>query len=278
MYALGARDVFLALVKHTEEHKRVISSSVAISDIIYHYVLSPGEPAMPDMRNVWPAVLRPASRPNVTSVGGIRSSFVFRPCDDDVLAVRELSDRCEHCLAGRWDQCENDDTGSWRYIPMQLKAATAATKTRSQRTAISMERVRLARAVASDEVIALESADDSEGFSFWLALAEGPAFVYTGQKKFENGRSFVPGGYYITVRYYERFPPSSPSSFQLNDTKWTENAEGIISRNVSFSAAEVRRGARRAAQPSERNPAKIILLSKEEQTRLHEKPRLDSLE
>ena len=73
-------------------------------------------------------------------------------------------------------------------------------------------------------MIALESADDSEGFSFWLALAEGPAFVYTGQKKFENGRSFVPGGYYITVRYYERFPPSSPSSFQLNDTKWTENA------------------------------------------------------
>ena len=92
------------------------------------------------------------------------------------------------------------------------------------------------------------------------------------------GRPFVPGGYYITVRYYERFPPSSLSSFQLNDTKWTENAEGIISRNVSFSAAEVRRGARRAAQPSERNPAKIILLSKEEQTRLHEKPRLDSLE
>ena len=117
MYALGARDVFLALVKHTEEHKRVISSSVAISDIIYHYVLSPGEPAMPDMRNVWPAVLRPASRPNVTSVGGIRSSFVFRPCDDDVLAVRELSNCCEHCLAGRWDQCKNDDAS--RYIPMQ---------------------------------------------------------------------------------------------------------------------------------------------------------------
>ena len=86
----------------------------------------------------------------------------------------------------------------------------------------------LARAVAPAEVIALESADDPEGSSFWLALAEGPASVHTGPKKTENGRSLVPGGYYITVRYYERFPPSSSSALKLSDTKWTENAEGVI--------------------------------------------------
>ena len=133
----------------------------------------------------------------------------------------------------------------------------------------------LARAVAPAEVIALESADDPEGSSFWLALAEGPASVHTGPKKTENGRSLVPGGYYITVRYYERFPPSSSSALKLSDTKWTENAEGVIadgscSGRVMFSVPQVGRSAR--AGPSDRNPPIFIMLSKEEQTRLHEKP------
>jgi hypothetical protein len=59
-------------------------------------------------------------------------------------------------------------------------------KTRSDRTVISTERVKLARGVAPAEVIALESADDPEGFSLWLALAEGPAFVDSGPKKTQN--------------------------------------------------------------------------------------------
>ena len=37
--------MFLVLAKQME-HKRVISSSIAISDILYHYVLSPSELAM----------------------------------------------------------------------------------------------------------------------------------------------------------------------------------------------------------------------------------------
>ena len=275
LYARGARDVFCALVAHAEEHKQIVGSNVTIADIVYHYVLSANEPALPDMRNVWSAVKRPALHPNVTSVGAIRSSFCFRTCGDNVLAVRELSDRCEHCLAHRWSQCTNAEAGPWRYITMRLTAGSKVAKTRSQRTVISMERVKLARAVAPAEVIALESADDAEGFSFWLALAEGPAFTHTGPKKTENGRSLVPGGYYITVCYYERFPPSSPSTFKLSDTKWTENAEGVISRQVSFSRSQVRRSAR--AGPSDRNPPKVIILSKDEQTRLHEKPSLDSV-
>ena len=140
-----------------------------------------------------------------------------------MLAVRELSDRCEHCLAHRWAKCTNAEAGPWRYITMRLKAGSKVAKTRSQRTVISTERVNLARAVAPAEVIALESADDPEGSSFWLALAEGPASVHTGPKKTENGRSLVPGGYYITVRYYERFPPSSSSALQACLKLWTPN-------------------------------------------------------
>ena len=93
-------------------------------------------------------------------------------------------------------------------------------------------------------------------------LAEGPAFMHSSPKKTENGRSLVPGGYYITVRYYERFPPSSPSAFKLTDTKWTENAEGVIARRVIFSRPQVRRSAR--AGLSDRNPPKFIMLSQVE--------------
>ena len=100
-----------------------------------------------------------------------------------MLAVRELSDRCEHCLAHRWAKCTNAEAGPWRYITMRLKAGSKVAKTRSQCTVISTERVNLARAVAPAEVIALESADDPEVSSFWLALAEGPAFVHTGPRK-----------------------------------------------------------------------------------------------
>ena len=56
------------------------------------------------------------------------------------------------------------------------------------------------------KIIALESANDAEGFLFWLARAEGPAQKWTGEKKTKNGVEFVKQGYYITIRYYERFP------------------------------------------------------------------------
>ena len=39
----------------------------------------------------------------------------------------------------------------------------------------------------------MESADDPEGFSFWLARAEGPAFQYDGPRVSEAGRLLIPG-------------------------------------------------------------------------------------
>jgi len=58
----------------------------------HSYVLSANEPTLPDMRNVWSTVKRPALRLTVTSVAAMRSSFCFRTCGDNVLAV---SDRCD---------------------------------------------------------------------------------------------------------------------------------------------------------------------------------------
>ncbi len=62
---------------------------------------------------------------------------------------------------------------------------------------MSMDRVKLAKAAQPGECIAMESADDEEGFRWWLAKSEGPAVQYTGRKKTENGVMFVDGGYYI---------------------------------------------------------------------------------
>jgi hypothetical protein len=50
-----------------------------------------------------------------------------------------------------------------------------------------LDRVELAQAAQPGECIVMESADDEEGFRWWLAKAEGPAVQYTGRKKTENG-------------------------------------------------------------------------------------------
>ncbi len=77
------------------------------------------------------------------------------------------------------------------------------------------------------ECIAMESADDEEGFRWWLAKAEGPAVQYTGRKKTENGVTFVDGGYYISLRYCERFPPSSPDTFKLSAKVWKTQIDDV---------------------------------------------------
>ncbi len=67
---------------------------------------------------------------------------------------------------------------------------------------MSLAMVKLAAAVIPGEVIATESADDAEGFLWWLARAEGPAECYRGSKKTVNGVTllqFVDGGYYISL-------------------------------------------------------------------------------
>ena len=153
---------------------------------------------------------------------------------------------------------------------MTSAAGSQVAKTRSQRFAISAARVKLAKKAQVGEVLALESADDDEGFSFWLVRVEEVAFVYSGQKRTEDGVVFVSGGYYIKVRYYERFPPSSPSTFKLSASVITENAEGVIARQVP-SIRAVRRSRRHVPNTD------IITLSKDTIAYLSDLPSLDSM-
>ena len=139
---------------------------------------------------------------------------------------------------------------------------------------MTMDRVNLAKAAQPGECIAMESADDEEGFRWWLAKAEGPAVQYTGRKKTENGVTFVDGGYYISLRYYERFPPSSPDTFKLSAKVWTENAEGLISRQVAVSDASVRRSVRGNASSLATPLPLIVTMDDAERTRLDDLPTL----
>ena len=153
--------------------------------------------------------------------------------------------------------------------------ASACVKTRNRRT-MSLARVKLAAAVTPGEVIAMESADDAEGFLWWLARAEGPAECYRGSKKTVDGVTFVDGGYYISLRYYERFPPNSPDIFKLSAHIYKENAEGVISRSVTVTEVAVQRCAR--ANPSSLSvPPMTVEIEEVEKTRLDEIPRLDAV-
>ena len=208
VYNNGARDVFVALLDSFQSHK--VGSRVTIADFVFHYILSPGEPLL-DRANVWSPIVRPSARPTVTQIKGIRNSFCFRVAGDNTLAVRELSCRCTCCLEQRWTDCKSTDAGEWKYVAMTSTPASAGAHTRSQRSAVSALRRKLAKDCKVDEIIAMESCDDLEGFPFRLARADGPAFQYQGPRKTENGRTFIPNTWYIKVQYYERFPVDSAS-------------------------------------------------------------------
>ena len=178
-------------------------------------MLSANEPTLPDMRNVWSTVKRPALRLTVTSVAAMRSSFCFRTCGDNVLAV---SDRCEHCLAHGWAQCTNAEASPYQ-------AGPKVAKTRSDRTVISTERVKLARAVAPAEVIALESAT-LRASRFGLRSPRVPPSCTAVRRRPRtrtlSGRisvGFVPGG------YYTRNPPKCITSSKEEQNSFAQETK-----------------------------------------------------
>ena len=100
--------------------------------------------------------------------------------------------------------------------------------------------------------------------------------AYRGSKKIVDGVTFVDGGYYISLRYYERFPPNSPDIFKLSAHIYKENAEGVISRSVTVTEVAVRRSVR--ANPSSLSvPPMTVEIEEVEKTRLDEIPRLDAV-
>jgi hypothetical protein len=124
----------------------------------------------------------------------------------------------------------------------------------------------------------MQSADDSEGFSFWLQLArvESVAYQHADENSTDNnGRKFVRGCWYIEVCYYERFPTTSPSIFKLGSQVLKENAEeGVIARNVPVEVQTFRRSARAAPASVPNQPAPVISLAAEQAAKLDDLPSL----
>ena len=119
----------------------------------------------------------------------------------------------------------------------------------------------------------MESCDDPQGFSFWLARASGPAFKYTGPvrpPKTEDGRKFVPNTWYIEVSYFDRFPVDSASTFKLGDQVQIENAEGVIARQIPTVTPPLRRCARSSAHSS-------TIINAEQIQKLNDVPSLDAM-
>ena len=124
----------------------------------------------------------PKVKPVCTRIPGIRYTFSFRVVvdlgDACILAFRELSCRRRFCQADAPSQAPAPDPSP----PPGCWPTPQATP---------------------------ERADDAEGFSFWLARAEGAVYTHCGPKETKNGRTFITGGLYIPVRYYTRSPPDS---------------------------------------------------------------------
>ena len=98
----------------------------------------------------------------------------------------------------------------------------------------------------------------------------------TGEREEKDGRTLIPNTWYIDVCYYERFPLNSPSTFKFAEKMYTENAEGVIARNIAVQRVQARRSARLNAGQRPLCP-RVITLGDDEIERLNDMPALDSL-
>ena len=78
--------------------------------------------------------------------------------------------------------------------------------------------------------------------------------------------------WYIEVRYFDRFPVDSASTFKLGDQVQIENAEGVIARQIPTVTPPFRRSARRSASSST-----IIAIDDEQIQKLNDVPLLDAM-
>ena len=175
-----------------------------------------------------------------------------------MLCVRELSCRCSHCLAHRWTQFESKEAGAWKRVTMCETAASGGARTRSRVSTLSSERAKLALPV---QAMWLHLRVRLGRILFCLAQAHGPAWTYTGEQKTENGVRFVKGGKHMTIRYYERFPPTCATTFKLSIQSSTVDAEGIIAISVPHTAMPLRRSSRHQSDAISRSQGAVLFRS-----------------
>jgi hypothetical protein len=247
--ALTPYDVFLALLRWENQWETDLSSRYKLSKFIFHYVPIAGEKFQqlaPRPDRVHSPISRPKTPPITTAVDGCRSHFSFRVAGGNKLAIRELSCRCTPCLDHDWERCENQsEVGSWTILYLESHVpSSAGTKTRNQLSLISNQRRALAMQCAVGEFVALESADDEEGFAFWIALVTKAAWIRKEKAPSisTNGNKLVSGHCYLEVQMFHRYPSTCPRTFQeYDETPWTVDAEAVVARGISTTVLKAPR-------------------------------------
>ena len=198
VYAKGARAVYDALVAHYDAWVPQIRGRVPLGAFFFHYLPSDDEEKQVNWiggANIMTSIKRPATKPQVTQIPQIRAHFCFDFAPNNVLRMRRLSCHCDNCLARNWPSCTERKKNPWKSLTLEKKAGLTLSSRSSfstTRKAISLKRQELAAACRVGEYIALEAADDLEGFAFWLAMtcAPGNSWTYEGKTKVEKGVTF----------------------------------------------------------------------------------------
>jgi hypothetical protein len=242
-YNQGAVDVFKTLVNNLSTWLKEVGG--ALDRMIVHYIPTCAE-EFDEVKgisdNVLGPIKRPKNKPVVTAVP-TRNNFCFDFVDGGIIRYRRLSCHCGPCWNRNWADCTNKKL-KWTAIKMQkisVGPLAAATSLSSNRTSISKARQQLARACKCGEVIALEAQDDAQGFSFWLAKVVCVAYNTDTPIRIEG---LAKKGWFIDVKYIDRFPLDSPTTFHLerNGETVVVNAEGVCARNVQLTSNGRTRG------------------------------------
>ncbi len=168
--------------------------------------------------------------------------------------MRKLSCHCEVCLRGEFKKCPHDDEcGPWHVVKLIKTAASAPVTLRSAKATLDSKRRNLAKSAVVNQLIALESADDEQGFNWWLAVVSGTAFQHKGKACTTSaGVKLVKDGWYLSVKYYDRTPLTSTDSFVLDQkSEMVIDAEGVIFTGSCLALEPARAmRSRRAAGPA----------------------------
>jgi hypothetical protein len=100
---------------------------------------------------------------------------------------------------------------------------------RSAKAILDSKRRNLAKSAFVNQLIALESADDEQGFNWWLAVVSGTAFQHKGKAYTTSaGVKLVKDGWYLSVKYYDRTLTSTDSFVLDQKSEMVIDAEGVI--------------------------------------------------
>ena len=246
------RGMFEVLRERSKSWCASIKERHTMSEVTFWYVPSKDEECTAGP-NVLPPVPRLRARCLVTHIDGIRTHFFFVFIDATTLWMRKLSCHCDTCRRGEFKSCPHDDEcGPWQVVKVLKTAASAPVTLRSAKSNLDARRRELARGAALGQLVALESADDEQGFTWWLAVVSGVAFQHVGKAATtKGGVKLVKDGWYLSVKFYERSPPTSSDTFLLdNKNEMMIDAEGVIFTSSSLALQPARAQRSRCAAPS----------------------------